>query len=31
VIVVVRAEVAPLLVELLDVCLEDGQSERVER
>ena len=30
-IVVVLAEVAPLLVELLDVCLEDGQGERVER
>jgi hypothetical protein len=26
-----RPEVPPLLVELLDVCLEDGQGERVER
>jgi len=31
VIVVLRPEVPPLLVELLDVCLEDGQGERVER
>jgi hypothetical protein len=31
VILVVLAEVAPLLVELLDVRLEDGQGERVER
>jgi hypothetical protein len=31
VIVVLRPEVPPLLVELLDVCLEDGQNERVER
>jgi hypothetical protein len=31
VILVVRAELAPLLVELLDVRLEDGERERVER
>jgi hypothetical protein len=31
VIVVLRAEVPPLLVELLDVCLEDVQGEWVER
>jgi hypothetical protein len=30
VIVVPRPEVPPLLLELLDVCLEDGQGERVE-
>jgi len=30
-IAVLRAEVPPLLPELLDVCLEDGQGERVER
>ena len=30
VIVIVRPEVPPLLVELLDVCLEGGQGERVK-
>jgi hypothetical protein len=31
VILVVRTELAPLLVESFDLCLERGQRERVER
>jgi hypothetical protein len=31
VILVVRAELAPLLIELLDMRLQRGQRERVER
>ena len=31
VILIVRTELEPLLAELLDVCLEDGERKRVER